>query len=47
MICPSLIIMVCSYCGEEYERKDGFGMSRHSHGICRQCADNLMIEVML
>jgi len=46
MKCPSLIVMICMYCGAEYERKDGRGVSGGSHGICIGCVELRKKEVL-
>jgi len=46
MKCPSLIVMICMYCGAEYERKDGRGVSGESHGICIGCVELRKKEVL-
>ncbi len=41
--CPSLIVCICCDCNQEYQRKDGLGVSngstQPSHGMCPHCFD--------
>jgi len=40
----SLILSICSSCGEWLGSKDGNGVCGISHGYCGKCADKLRLE---